>query len=192
MGANKFILISFYNMWYVLFVFNCINRTNKDVRAMEKRWLSVNEVAEYLGIKRFTVYKWVQRSGLPARKIGRLLKFQKSEIDEWVENQSARKGTEVQTAERFLQLLQQNTAEIRKFGVHRIGIFGSWIRGEGKPDSDIDVLVEFVNPSFDRYMELKFFLEELFERDVDLVLADTLKEQIKPKIIREVFYVQGI
>ncbi len=159
---------------------------------MEKRWLSVDEVAEYLGIKRFTVYKWVQRLGLPARKIGRLLKFRKSEIDEWVETQDARKRTKAHTTERLLQLLQQHTAEIRKFGVRRIGLFGSWVRGEEKPESDIDVLVEFVHPSFDQYMELKFFLEELFERDVDLVLADTLKEQIKPKIKQEVIYVQGI
>jgi len=54
--------------------------------------------------------------------------------------------------------------------VSRIGLFGSWVRGEEKPESDIDVLVEFVHPNFDQYMELKFFLE----------------------IIREVHYVQGI
>jgi hypothetical protein len=41
-------------------------------------------------------------------------------------------------------------------------------------------------------MELKFFLEDLFNRDVDLVLADTLKDQIKPKIMQEVQYVEGI
>jgi len=50
---------------------------------MNERWLSVDEVAAYLGIKRFTVYKWVKRSSLPVRKIGRLLKFRKSEIDDW-------------------------------------------------------------------------------------------------------------
>jgi len=52
---------------------------------MDERWLSVDEVAEYLGIKRGTVYKWVERYGLPVRKIGRLLKFRKSEIDEWLD-----------------------------------------------------------------------------------------------------------
>ena len=97
-----------------------------------------------------------------------------------------------QTIERILKLLQQNIGEIRKFGVRRIGLFGSWVRGEGKPESDIDVLVEFDHSTFDRYMELKFFLEELFGRNVDLVLAETLKKQIKPKIMREVLYVQGI
>jgi len=159
---------------------------------MNERWLSVDEVAEYLGIKRFTVYKWVQRLALPSRKIGRLLKFRKSEIDEWVESQSSMNRMKDLTPERLLQLLEQNTKEIRKFGVCRLGLFGSWIRGEGKPGSDIDVLVEFDHPSFDRYMELKFFLEDLLGRDVDLVLADTLKKQIRPKIAREVRYVQGI
>ncbi len=159
---------------------------------MDDRWLSVDEVAKYLGIKRFTVYKWVQRLDLPARKIGRLLKFRKSEIDDWVENQSSIKRTKDMTPERILKLLEQKTKEIREYGVRRIGLFGSRVRGEGKPGSDIDVLVEFDRPSFDQYMDLKFFLEDLFGRDVDLVLADTLKEQIRPKIIKEVRYVQGI
>ncbi len=165
---------------------------DKKGKTMNDRWLSVDEVAEYLGIKRFTVYKWVKRSGLPARKIGRLLKFRKLEIDDWVEIQDAKSRTKDLTPKRLMQLLEQKASEIRKFGVCRIGLFGSWVRGEEKPESDIDVLVEFVHPNFDQYMELKFFLEELFKRDVDLVLADSLKEQIKPEIIREVHYVQGI
>jgi len=159
---------------------------------MDDRWLSVDEVAEYLGVKRFTIYKWVQRLNLPARKIGRLLKFRKSEIDAWMESQDSSNRTKDLTPERLLKLLEQKTKEIREFGVCRIGLFGSWVRGEGKPGSDIDILVEFDHPSFDRYMELKFFLEDLLGRDVDLVLADTLKDKIKPKIAREVRYVQGI
>ncbi len=158
---------------------------------MDKRWLSVDDVAEYLGIKRFTVYKWVERLSLPAHKIGRLLKFRKSEIDEWVESHDSKKS-KVQTCERLLQLLQRSAPEIRKFGVRSIGLFGSFVRGEISPESDVDVLVEFVHPSFDNYMELKFFLEELFGREVDLVLADSLKTPIKPKIMREVLYAEGI
>jgi len=159
---------------------------------MDERWLSVDEVAEYLGIKRFTVYKWVQRSGLPARKIGRLLKFRKPEIDNWVEIQDAKSKNKDLTSERLIQLLEQKASEIRKFGVRRIGLFGSWVRGEGKPESDVDILVEFVHPNFDQYMELKFFLEDLLGRHVDLVLTDTLKDQIKPNIMQEVHYVEGI
>jgi len=158
---------------------------------LNDRWLSVDEVAEYLGIKRFTVYKWVKRHGLPAHKIGRLLKFRKSEIDEWVENQDA-KSLSAQTSQQLFQLLRHSIQEIRKFGVRRLGLFGSWVRGETDRKSDIDVLVEFTTPSFDNYMELKYFLEELFGREVDLVLADSLKAQIKPKILSEVVYVEGL
>jgi len=50
----------------------------------DDRWLSVGEIAAYLGIKRDTVYKWIKRRELPAHKVGRLWKFQKNEIDDWV------------------------------------------------------------------------------------------------------------
>jgi len=51
---------------------------------MEDRWLSVDEIGDYLGIKRDTVYKWISDKGMPAHKIGRLWKFKKDEVDEWV------------------------------------------------------------------------------------------------------------
>ncbi|MCC5808701.1 MAG: helix-turn-helix domain-containing protein [Opitutales bacterium] len=51
---------------------------------MEDRWLSVDEIAEYLGVQPDTVYKWVRRMGMPAHKVGRLLKFKAAEIDDWV------------------------------------------------------------------------------------------------------------
>lgn len=159
--------------------------------AMIDRWLSGEEIAEYLGIARFTVYKWVNRQGLPSHKIGRLLKFRKSEIDEWVKRHGT-KMTNVKTCEYLLQVLQRSSQEIRKFGVKRIGLFGSCVRGEAGSQSDIDVLVEFDHPSFDNYMDLKSFIEELFGHEVDLVLADSLKAQIKPKVMREVVYAEGL
>ena len=51
---------------------------------MEDRWLSVDEIGSYLGIKRDTVYKWINEKAMPANKIGRLWKFKKEHIDEWV------------------------------------------------------------------------------------------------------------
>ncbi len=51
---------------------------------MEDRWLSVDEIADYLGVKRDTVYKWISERDLPAHKIGRLWKFKKAEVDTWV------------------------------------------------------------------------------------------------------------
>ena len=52
-------------------------------------WVSVREVASHLGIKRETVYVWIERKGMPARKIGRLWKLRLSEVDEWVESGGA-------------------------------------------------------------------------------------------------------
>ena len=57
---------------------------------MSERWLSVEEVADHLGVKRDTVYKWIRRKGLPGHKVGRLWKFQQREIDDWVRFEAAR------------------------------------------------------------------------------------------------------
>ena len=51
---------------------------------MDDRWLSVEEIAAYLGVNRDTVYKWVERKQLPAHKMGRLWKFKREEVDAWV------------------------------------------------------------------------------------------------------------
>jgi excisionase family DNA binding protein len=51
---------------------------------MEDRWLSVEEIAAHLGVKRDTVYKWIDRKRLPAHKVGRLWKFRRDEVDNWV------------------------------------------------------------------------------------------------------------
>ena len=75
-----------------------------------------------------------------------------------------------------------------RFSVTRIGVFGSFARAEERPDSDVDVLVELAEPTFDHYMDLKFRLEELLRRPVDLVLADTVKPRLKPIIEDEVVY----
>lgn len=60
---------------------------------LENRWLSVDEIAEYLGIRRDTVYKWIDRKDMPAHKVGRLWKFKAEEIDEWVRSGRAKKSS---------------------------------------------------------------------------------------------------
>ncbi len=77
-----------------------------------------------------------------------------------------------------------------RFGVERIGIFGSYARGEETSSSDVDVLVEFEQgrKTFDNFIELKFFLEDLFGRSVDLVTIQALKPQLKDSILHEVQY----
>jgi len=51
---------------------------------MEDRWLSVEEIAKYLGISKDTVYTWINSKNMPAQKIGRLWKFKRDEVDEWI------------------------------------------------------------------------------------------------------------
>ncbi len=59
---------------------------------MEDRWLSVDEIAAYLGIKRDTVYKWIADKQMPDHKVGRLWKFRKEEVDEWVKSGRAKES----------------------------------------------------------------------------------------------------
>ena len=82
--------------------------------------------------------------------------------------------------------IQRELAE--KYTVKRIGVFGSFARGDEKAESDVDIVVELAEPTFDHYMDLKFRLEEVLQRPVDLVLEDSIKKRLKPIIEREVVY----
>ena len=97
------------------------------------------------------------------------------------------------TQEGILKQLNQRAEELKQnFSVRSIGLFGSLARNEADSESDIDILVDFVEPTFDHYMDLKFYLEKLFGRPVDLVTADTVKPRLKPGIEREVIYAKGL
>jgi uncharacterized protein len=76
-----------------------------------------------------------------------------------------------------------------RFSVVRIGIFGSYARGSAHMESDVDVVVELAEPTFDHYMDLKFRLEEALQKTVDLVMADAVKPRLKEIIDREAVYV---
>lgn len=90
----------------------------------------------------------------------------------------------------IISRIAEHGEEIRsEFGVARLGVFGSRIRGEARPDSDLDVLVEFARPTFRNYMGLKRFLERLTGLPVDLVSAAALKPLLKEHILPEVQYV---
>jgi uncharacterized protein len=96
------------------------------------------------------------------------------------------------TRDEILKRLEENRLTIRGLGVRRLGIFGSYARGDQKRASDIDFLVEFECATFDNYFDLKFFLEDLFGRPVDLVISDTIKPRIRSAILEEAIYAQGL
>ncbi len=75
-----------------------------------------------------------------------------------------------------------------KFNVEKIGIFGSYARGEEAEGSDIDILVEFSKPMGWEFIDLKEYLEIILGREVDLVTTGALKPQIKEQILKEVVY----
>ena len=88
-----------------------------------------------------------------------------------------------------LSVIKEKQSEIEsRFSVRRLGLFGSFARGEAGPESDVDILVELNEPTFDNYMDLKFYLEEILNHPVDLVIQDALKPRLKPIIEQEVVY----
>ncbi|MFN2439192.1 MAG: nucleotidyltransferase family protein [Chitinophagaceae bacterium] len=78
-----------------------------------------------------------------------------------------------------------------KYGVKQIGLFGSFVRDEGKEDSDVDFLVDFEPgmKTFDNVMELSFFLNDLFQRKVEIVTRIGLSPYIGPHILKTIEYV---
>ncbi len=91
------------------------------------------------------------------------------------------------TRDQAIQRLQRIEADIRRLGVRRLALFGSVVRDEARPDSDVDVLVEFVpsEKSFDRFMALADLLEEALARPVELVTTEALSPYIGPHILAE-------
>ena len=90
-----------------------------------------------------------------------------------------------------LEVLKKNKNLIKKrFGVAKIGIFGSYARSEAKVESDVDVLVEFEKgrSTFDNFMDTLFFLEELFGKKVDLITTRGLDRHMRPYVEKEVVW----
>lgn len=98
--------------------------------------------------------------------------------------------TPIKKEQDIFNLLHQNQPRLRAFGVKRIGLFGSFVRGEQTAQSDVDLLVEFEpqQKTFDNFMELSFFLEKVLQSRIDLVTPESLSPYIGPHILKEVKY----
>ena len=96
----------------------------------------------------------------------------------------------VKTKQDIFSVLEENRLRLRALGVKKIGLFGSFLRGEQRPDSDIDLLVEFEpqQKTFDNFIELSFFLEEVLQHRTELVTVESLSPYLGPHILREVEY----
>jgi predicted nucleotidyltransferase len=93
--------------------------------------------------------------------------------------------------EHVVALIQQQALPLRALGVRRLGLFGSFIRGEQTAVSDVDVLVEFEagQKTFDHFMQVAALLEEVLGREVDLVTPESLSPYLGPFILQEIRYV---
>ncbi len=89
-----------------------------------------------------------------------------------------------------LEILTAHRDELARFHVKSLALFGSVARDEAGPESDVDLLVEFEGPAtFDQYIELKYLLEELLGRPVDLVTAKAVKPRLRPHMERDLLRV---
>ena len=91
----------------------------------------------------------------------------------------------VRNRDDILAALRPDAQQLRRLGVTRLAVFGSAARGELQPGSDLDFLLELDHKSFDRYMDVKEFLEAKFGRRVDLVLTSAIKPALREAILRE-------
>jgi uncharacterized protein len=96
----------------------------------------------------------------------------------------------VRTKKQVLSTIIEQQPRLRALGVRRLGLFGSFARGEPRPDSDVDLLVEFApgQKSFDNFMQLGFLLEDLLQRRVELVTPESLSPYLRSRILDEVEY----
>lgn len=90
-----------------------------------------------------------------------------------------------------LQILSERLPEMkRRFDVDRLSLFGSTARGEARPDSDIDLIVEFCGPAtFDNFMGLKLYLEDLLGTRVDLATPRSIRSELKEIVEKDLIRV---
>ncbi|MFZ5858377.1 MAG: nucleotidyltransferase family protein [Chloroflexota bacterium] len=94
------------------------------------------------------------------------------------------------TRRTVISRIRKHRAELTKLGVKSLSLFGSVARGEDTPKSDVDILVEFRGrATFDKYMDTKFYLEEILGRKVDLVTPKAIKPRMKPYIAQDLVHV---
>lgn len=99
----------------------------------------------------------------------------------------------VKSVEEIKAILKEHKAEVvEKYRVREIGIFGSFVRGEQKRRSDVDIIVEFDQrntPGLLKLIEMELFLEKLLRKKVDVVIKSGIRPELKKNILKEVVYI---
>jgi hypothetical protein len=97
----------------------------------------------------------------------------------------------VKNIEEAKAVLREHKAEVvRNYGVRKIGIFGSYVRGEQRERSDIDILVDYNGiPDLFEFINLERYLQRLLRKKVDLVRKPAIRRELKGRILKEVIYI---
>ncbi len=91
--------------------------------------------------------------------------------------------------DQVLGLLRDHAAEVKRFGVKSLAVYGSVARDEARADSDVDILVDFSDPvDLFEFLRLNFYLEELLGCRVDLVTPDALRKELRMQVLKEALY----
>ena len=93
--------------------------------------------------------------------------------------------------EEIEKMLAEHKDELyKKYKIKEIGIFGSFVRGESKKESDVDIIVEFEEvPGLIKFIEIEEYLSKLLGRKVDLVRKPAIRKELKNKILKEAVYI---
>lgn len=143
------------------------------------KWLTVQQVAEYLQLSTMMVYKLAQNGDLPASKIGRVWRFEQEAIDRWLKERTV-EAPFVKTAKEAVEDFVREVKKTYGEKLSQVFVYGSYARGEAKPDSDLDVLVVLKEP-FDYWKEWKrisdFGYKVTFDKERLLVMSTLLRSE---------------
>lgn len=92
-------------------------------------------------------------------------------------------------SKQIIKKIESNKELLKKRSVKKIGLFGSFLKGKQKQKSDVDILIEFKEPTFDNYAEVLILLEKILKKKIDLVTKSSLRPELK-YVIKEAEYVR--
>jgi hypothetical protein len=93
------------------------------------------------------------------------------------------------TIEQIIEVLQEHREHLKRLGVEQLSLFGSAARGELRPHSDVDLVVEFSQTTYRRFVEVKSLLESILGRKVDLLTPSAVEGRLKEEIERDLIHV---
>ena len=164
---------------------------------MKEPWVGVEEVAAHLGVGKDSVYRWVESKGLPARRVGRLLRFRLGEVDGWVETRGGPRESPREPG----AIREMVRRIVEGFHPDRIVLFGSHARGDAGPDSDVDLLVVMPveGSKREKQIEIRLALHDIpVPKDIVVITPEELerKRRVPGTVVRpalqdgEVLYIR--